>query len=750
MPRTVRRRACASKTIALSSSLLPLLAVQVSAEEAPAKTSELPAVVVTTPSESNAAAKKVTKKKPAASKAAMPAEPSVSTPVSDGTVVDNIGAGAGSQSPRPGSRSGSLTVPTTAEARAELDTTPGGVDLVPDTAYKASTPSATVKDVLDYVPGVFVQPKWGDDSRLSIRGSGLSRNYHLRGLQLYMDGIPINTSDGFGDFQEIDPTAFRYVEVYKGANALRFGANSLGGAINFVMPTGYDTDLFGARADIGSFGFHKLATSSGGVYGPVDYFITGTWQEQDGFRDHSNGESMRGSFNVGYRLSENVETRFYLNSNWVRQRIPGEVTKASALSSPETAATINVVNDWQRNIDTVRLANKTTIRVSDGTLVEFGAFHVDRHLMHPIFLWLDNTYDDYGGFARITDQRSIGGFKNQFVSGVNLVNGRIDSRYYLIGPGAAKGPLLQRSFDSSENLSVYAENSFYVLPDVALVAGAQFLHATRDRDPVLNRTAGSSEFDIWSPKGGVLWNVQPGWQIFGNVSRSAEVPSFDENTIVTSFDTKAQRATTYEIGTRGGNADFNWELSLYRANIDNELQCLNAFTGNFCVVVNADKTIHQGIEAGLGAAVWKSIFETGQRPDKLWLNAAYTFSDFRFDDDAAFGNNEVPGAPRHFLRGELLYMHPSGFYAGPNVEWVPTAYYVDNANTFKTEGYAIWGAKLGFDNGGPWSAYIEGRNLADRAYIASTSIVGDVAGTDQALFNPGNGRAVYAGVQYKW
>jgi iron complex outermembrane recepter protein len=35
----------------------------------------------------------------------------------------------------------------------------------------------------------------------------LSRNFHLRGVQLYMDGIPINTADGYGDFQEIDPSA---------------------------------------------------------------------------------------------------------------------------------------------------------------------------------------------------------------------------------------------------------------------------------------------------------------------------------------------------------------------------------------------------------------------------------------------------------------------------------------------------------------------------------------------------------------
>ena len=279
-------------------------------------------------------------------------------------------------------------------------------------------------------PGVFVQPKWGDDTRLSIRGSGLSRNFHLRGLQLYMDGIPINTADGYGDFQEIDPTAYRYVEVYKGANALRFGANSLGGAINFVMPTGYDADAFGARVDMGSFGFHKLAVSSGGVSGAADYFITGTWQETDGFRDHSWGESVRGAMNVGYRLSEDAETRFYVNGNSVRQRIPGSVTKASALSSPETAAASNVTFDQQRNIDTLRIANKTAVRLAPGTLVEFGAFGIDRHLMHPIFQWLDYEYRDYGAFARLTDDSRVGGFKNRFIGGVNLHNGTIDNRQY--------------------------------------------------------------------------------------------------------------------------------------------------------------------------------------------------------------------------------------------------------------------------------------------------------------------------------
>lgn len=653
---------------------------------------------------------------------------------------------------------GSLTTPTTAQAEALLARVPGSVVVVPDAAYRNSTPAVTIKDVLDYVPGVFVQPKWGDDTRLSIRGSSLSRNFHLRGVQLFMDGIPINTADGYGDFQEIDPSAYRYVEVYKGANALRYGANSLGGAINFVTPTGRDASLFGASADIGSFGFHRLQSSSGGVNGPFDFFITGSWQEAGGFRDHSWGESTRASANLGYRLSPDVETRFYFNANDIMQRIPGSVTRSVALTSPTTAAAKNVDNDWQRNIDSWRVANKTTIRLSPNTSVEVGGFIVDRHLMHPIFQWLDYQYEDYGGFGRLTDERLIGGFKNRLIVGVNLHNGEIDNKQYKNesnGGSAIKGDPTSSSLDKSENLSAYIENSFFFLPSVALVTGTQFLHATRDRRDRFfddgKDDSGRTEFDVWSPRVGLLWNVDPTWQVFANISRSAEVPSFGEGSATNKINftqLKEQIATTYEIGTRGRRPDYTWNLAIYRAEINNELQCLFSAFGN-CDVVNADRTLHQGIEIGFGAALLKSMLVGGPAPDKLWLNVAYTLNDFRFDGDKQFGDNVLPGAPRHFLRGELLYKHPSGVFFGPNVEWVPQAYYVDSENTTKTAAYAIWGLKLGFDNGGPFSAYIEGRNLSDEAYIASASII-DKAGPASPLFEPGTGRAVFAGVRYRW
>lgn len=160
----------------------------------------------------------------------------------------------------------------------------------------------------------------------------------------------------------------------------------------------------------------------------------------------------------------------------------------------------------------------------------------------------------------------------------------------------------------------------------------------------------------------------------------------------------------FVLGTRGRRPDLTWDVSLYRANIRNELQCLtvvvNPFFTNPCVQTNAGRTLHQGIEAGFGVAFLRSSFAP---EDRIWLNITYTYSDFRFDNDAIWGKNRLPGAPPHYVRAEVLYKHPNGFYAGPNVEWMPQAFFADNANTLTVDPYALLNFKIGYDTGSDWA-----------------------------------------------
>ena len=146
-----------------------------------------------------------------------------------------------------GASAGSLTVPSVAAQRATVNATVGSVAFV-DAKDFQNRYANTLRDVLKDTPGVFVQQRYGQEMRLSLRGSGISRGFHLRGIELLQDGFPVNAADGSGDFYQIDPLALRSVEVYKGGNALTYGATTLGGAINFRDTDGADRPCAKRRA----------------------------------------------------------------------------------------------------------------------------------------------------------------------------------------------------------------------------------------------------------------------------------------------------------------------------------------------------------------------------------------------------------------------------------------------------------------------------------------------------------------------
>jgi iron complex outermembrane receptor protein len=181
------------------------------------------------------------------------------------------------------------------------------------------------------------------------------------------DGAPVNIADGGFDFQAIEPLVAKAVEVYRGANALQFGSTTLGGAINFISPTGYDASPLTVRAEYGSFGTVRGLLSSGGVSGANDYFLSLSHLSQDGFRDHSQQNNQRLFTNVGHRFSENLETRFYLTLALTDSELPGNLTKEQLEANPRQAQRNGFVkifdyidSNWKRDFDLFRLANKTT------------------------------------------------------------------------------------------------------------------------------------------------------------------------------------------------------------------------------------------------------------------------------------------------------------------------------------------------------------------------------------------------------
>lgn len=625
-------------------------------------------------------------------------------------------------------------------AEARVRATPGGADVVSYQDYADKT-VVSLRDTLAFSPGVYTQPRFGQEVRISIRGSGLSRGFHMRGLTLLQDGVPINLADDNGDFQELEPIFFDHLEVFRGANALRFGSGTLGGAINGVTPTGNTAKGVYARLDGGSFDFVRGLVSAG--FGDERASAWGALSADsgDGDRDHAKRHSLRGQMNVQLKLSDAVTTRFYGSANHIVQELPGALTEAVALSRPRTG---NFTGDQKRDIDSLRLQNRTRIDLGD-TSLEVGAFLNTKQLFHPIFQVIDQKSDDYGSFARLEHQAG----PLSFTLGGEIRRGSTRARQYVTVNGK-RGALVFDADQDARTANLYGEVRYRPVEQLSLIVGGIYADGWRKRQVNFSTTPtqnGRVSFDQFSPKFGVLFDATQDVQFYANYSRSAEFPGFGEvfqtvngvNSFIGSI--APQRAWTGELGTRGTQGRVSWDISLYRSRLRGELLQYDPNAGSSLVpaaTFNADRTLHQGVEAGLTLDVtdWLRVRQT-------WL-----YSDFRFRGDATFRSNRLPVVPRHVLRSDVR-IGDDALHIAPNLEWVPQGAWADYNNTHRTKGYALLGLTAGASVARGIDLFLDVRNVTGKKAVGDISAV-LTAAANSAIYYPVERRAIYGGVRTRF
>ncbi len=658
----------------------------------------------------------------------------------------------------------SQTVPTAAKALEEIRSVPGGASVIKAEEFKTGRVS-TMKDALEYTPGVFVQPRFGsDEARISIRGSGLQRTFHGRGLKLMLDGVPLNLADGGFDMQAVEPLSVEYIEVFRGGNALRYGSTTLGGAINYVSPTGYTADLAQARAEYGSYGYVRAQASSGQVIGPADYYVSLTHNSLEGFRQNSKQSNQRVFSNFGWRFSDTIESRMFYTYVLTDSALPGNLTKAQLEANPRQANAANLAGNQHRDFELHRVANKTTFTLPNGSL-ELMTFVSHKDLYHPIFQVIDQNSNDLGADIRYRHHADLLGRQNEFTIGFSPTANFVENAQF-VNVAGGRGAMTLLNYQQSQNLDFYVEDRHWLNDQFSLVMGAQASWANRDVDgkvavPPPIATFNEDYFSV-NPKLGFIYETSEAAQLYGNVSRSFEPPSISEmgNVTIAGVPTyvgrEAQTGWTVELGHRGERGRFAWDVAAYHSWLEDELLAF-AVPGaapGVTSTINASSTVHMGVEAGAAFRVVEGILRAGQgrEADAIVLHGNYLWNRFRFQDDGTYGNNQLPGIPEHYLRAELTYEHPSGFYFGPNIEYTPVKYPVDMANTLFADPYALVGLKAGWRAKKGLNAFVEVRNLTDKRYAATTGVLTDsrLPGASGAQFLPGDGRAIYTGIEWKW
>lgn len=643
------------------------------------------------------------------------------------------------------------------EAKAALASVPGGVDYIGPAEIR-STRQANLRDVLGFTPGVFVQPRFGaaDESQISIRGSGLRNNFHARGVNVLVNGMPYRNADGFTDFESLELATVEAIEVAKGANAFRLGGSTLGGAINLTTKTGFTARPFAAFAQAGAYGFRKAQVESGRQFGALDYYASYAHTGVDGYRRWAEQGRDRVNLHLGYRLGERTDARAFYFFARVREQLPGALTAAEFAATPDAAVPENATNRWGRDYDLHHLGVQLRSQLGANHRLEVSPYLQYRDIDHPIFEVINQQSHDVGAEVRYLNTGRIGERASRFTLGFQPAFLRMRNRQFVNVTGG-HGALTRDERDRVANLAIYAEESIDLADRLTATLGIRYDRSRRTvRDDFLGNGDQSDvrTYEPITPRFGLLYRTPGGVQLFANASKTVEPPLLLE---MTSFgnpggfiDLAEQRAWQFEVGARGERAGLGWELSFYDIELRDEILNRNVQpfpNAPFTIPTyrNAPKTRHLGLEAGLDYRLPSGIFLRGDAPDQLTIRGAYTFGRFTYVADPVYQGKAIPGAPKHHLVAEIRYAHPTGFRLAPSLEWVPTSYFLDSGNTVTNDSWAAFGVRAEWlFAGAGLTAFLEGRNLTDARYSASAQ-VDNGAGR---FYEPADRRSLVAGIRW--
>jgi iron complex outermembrane receptor protein len=660
---------------------------------------------------------------------------------------------------------------TAEQVRAEVERqralTPGGVTVVEgDELHRRHVNN--MADMLRYVPGVWAESGYGNDELFfSSRGSNLDAvDYDKNGVKLLQDGLPVTTADGNNHNRVIDPLSARYVSVARGANALTYGASTLGGAMDFVSPTARNSPPLSLFVDGGSFGSVNGRATVGGTRETVDGLLTVEGRNWEGYRDHSDQERWGLYGNAGWRPSAATHVQLFATYVHNDLRLPGALTREEVAEDPDQASQAALDGNYGKVVKTARVAAKATWTLGGNGTLAAGLSYEGQSLFHPI---VDRILIDFDGpgpnppvevFSLLvdTDHRDLGAMvrydrrlgKHELLVGLNYGKGSVEGGNYRNLNGQPNG-ISEYVDNRADGVETFVVDRWRASDRFTLVLGGQLVSAWRDVRTT-NATTGAvsnpaDRFTSFNPRVGAIASLDGAGELYGNVSRLFEAPTtFQMEDDVRGGDAilDPMSGSVVEAGWRSDpgpsrGTRWTWDIAAYYARISDEILSVDdpGAPGN-SLTTNVDKTTHAGLEALVGAS-----FEVAGA-HRIEPRVSLSLNRFRFDADPVYGDNRLPAAPTYAARGEILYRHPGGFYAGPTFDFVGERY-ADFANTFSVGSYALLGLRAGF-GGRRLEVFGEVRNLLDEDYIATLSVMNEAAPDARVLY-PGAPRSAFVGAR---
>ena len=614
-----------------------------------------------------------------------------------------------------------------------------------------STTSNGLHEVLKFMPGVTVQNRFGtDDVNISIRGSGIRQGFGVRGIQVLVDGIPLTEPDGQARLDLIDMATIERIEVVKGPASTIYGGNSSGGVVNLITKKAKPGSGFNAETGlwVGSYGYGKGYASVYGSEGRIRYFAGLSHSNNDGYRDHSDSDGERFNANMVIEPNDRSSLRFFIAAGTVNLLLPGSLTKAQMEQNPQQANSTAVARGADRNDDRFRLGIMYENQLSTHLKATVSGYWDWRQLEHiPVFRFLDISRIGTGGDFRILYDKPIGRFANKLIVGASLqYQSQRENDFAPTNNGTGdRGALVANEKQFLDNYGVYIQDQFFVTKDLSVTAGIRYSDYTFELEDLFlsdGDDSGTRSFDRFTPRLGVNWSPVKDISLFANYSTAFQTPTVSELTSGTGtgfINLNPEKIDNYEVGSRGNFSLFGlptvFELTLFRMDIKDKI--MPQATGFVTTYFNRGETRHQGISAGLGVDITRS----------LNAQVSYTYSNFKFVD-GQFNGNRVPGQTPHQILAALYYKHffSGNAYFRTGVELRHSDdYFVNDVNNAKNDAWSTVALKMEYKRG-QFGAGLVVDNLTDEIYSDAVSInrsFGD-------FFNPANGLTVTGNVSWQF
>ena len=156
---------------------------------------------------------------------------------------------------------------------------------------------------------------YAQDLQLSMRGFGARSTFGVRGIRLYVDGIPATMPDGQGQTSNIDLSSLDHIEVLGGPFSALYG-NSSGGAILTTTKEGQGRDSIELGYSTGSHNKNRADVVLQGGSGQANepsYVVSTSYFDTDGYREHGDAQKVLSNAKLTWNLDDGSKINWLMN-----------------------------------------------------------------------------------------------------------------------------------------------------------------------------------------------------------------------------------------------------------------------------------------------------------------------------------------------------------------------------------------------------------------------------------------------------